>query len=131
LALLAGACLLFLTEAPTSLYRSPWRWGGQDQVDQARQHAADLVGSTEPVAASPRLSALVARRAHVVELPPAPADVGSVPKGIHAVLLDTTDRSAAGELRWDAAAKRAAFGRLTDVGFHVAWHHDGIYVLRR
>ncbi|HEY4377049.1 MAG TPA: DUF2079 domain-containing protein, partial [Acidimicrobiales bacterium] len=91
LALLAGACLLFLTEAPTSLYRSPWRWGGRDQVDQARQHAADLVGKTEPVAASPRLSALVAERARVVELPPAPADVRTVPKGIDAVLLDTRE----------------------------------------
>ncbi len=45
LALLAGATLFFVTEAPTSPYRQPWAWGSRDAVDGARIEAADRISA--------------------------------------------------------------------------------------
>ena len=95
MALLAGAFLLFLTESPSSPYQHPWEWGGRDAVDGARLEAADLAEDDLRVAASPQVSALVAERGTIVEVPPHPrsldaARIERVAVRVDMVILDTT-----------------------------------------
>ena len=131
IALLVGSVLLFVVEAPTSPYRTPWRWGGRTAVDQARQRTVDEIGSTVPVAVSPEVSALAAERARIVELPPAPDDVQTVPSGVNRVILDTTAIDPTGEPRWPTFERRAVLDRLAEDGFSVRSRDRGIYLLVR
>jgi hypothetical protein len=131
IALLVGAVLLFVVLAPTSPYRAPWRWGGLSAVDQARQRTVDEIGATVPVAVSPEVSALVAERARIVELPPAPDDVQTVPTGVNRVILDTTAIDPTGEPRWPTFQRVAVLDRLGDDGFTVRSRDLGIYLLVR
>ncbi|MCU1351616.1 MAG: putative rane protein [Acidimicrobiales bacterium] len=131
LALLAGTALLFLVEAPSSPYRTPWRWGSTDEVAAARTSAARLVGDTVPLAVSPQVAALVATRPRLVELPTRPTAIAPVPSDIDAIVVDTTGSKVAGILGWTSAQRRTALERLSDGGFDVVWQRSGVYVLRR
>jgi hypothetical protein len=134
-ALLAGAALFFLTEAPTSLYREPWAWGSQDAVDGARLEAADLVGERDSVAVSPSCTSLVAERAHVTELPLDAANL--TPERVEAtvdearwVLLDTTgtDRET-GRDYWQDSDRPRVLTAFQEEGYEVVYAAQGIYLL--
>jgi len=137
LALLAGATLLFVTEAPTSPYRSPWGWGSQDAVDGARQAAADRVGPDAAVATSPTVTVLLAERAELTELPPDPDDltssrIESVARTSDAVVLDTslTDLRT-GDPQWNPVQIDRFLTRFADRNFTVTYEAEGIYLVQR
>lgn len=136
LALLAGATLLFLTESPTSPYRAPWSWGSRDATDGARLEAADLIADDEAVAVSPSATAVVAERADLVELPPAPADLGTdriddLAGEVDVVLLDTTGTDpTTGRPFWTTADEERVLRRLQRGGFEVVYGAQGIHLLR-
>ncbi|MCU1496892.1 MAG: putative rane protein, partial [Acidimicrobiales bacterium] len=67
-ALLAGATLLFVTEAPSSPYRQPWAWGSRDATDGARLAAVRRIAPDAAVASSPTAAVLVSERGHLLEL---------------------------------------------------------------
>jgi hypothetical protein len=135
LALLAGCSLLFLAESPSSPYRSPWAWGSRDALDGARLEAADLIAPDAAVAVSPQATALVAARAEVVELPPAPADlrrstIGAIADDSDAVLLDTTgDDPATGRPFWTTDDARRVTEQFADEGFRILYRAQGVYLL--
>ncbi|MCB1038948.1 MAG: DUF2079 domain-containing protein [Acidimicrobiales bacterium] len=137
LALVAGSLLLFVTESPTSPYRSPWSWGGQDAVDGARLAAADLVRDDEAVAASPQALALVAARADLVALPLVPTDLGAaaldrIDDRTDVVLLDTTGTDAVTDRPfWTTADRTRVVDELVADGFVVIYDAEGITALRR
>lgn len=137
LALLAGAVLLFVTEAPDSPYRQPWEWGSRDAVDGARLAAADLVGPDVVVAASPTTTALVAGRASLIELPPNPSDltafrVDQVARASDAILLDTsvTD-TRTGEPLWSTDQVQLFLERVADRSYETTYSAEGIYLFSR
>lgn len=137
LALLAGATLLFVTEAPTSPYRSPWGWGSQDGVDGARLAAADRVGPDAAVATSPTVTVLLAERAELTELAPDPDDLTSsrielVARSSDAVVLDTslTDLRT-GDPQWSSVQIDRFLTRFADRSFSVTYEAEGIYLLQR
>jgi hypothetical protein len=135
IALLAGAVLFFVTEAPTSPYRQPWAWGSQDAVDGARLEAADLVGPRGSVAVSPSSTALVAERAEVIELPLDAANLttarleGPISRA-RWILIDTngsdptTDRP-----YWPAADRRRVLDTLAGQGYEQRYAAQGVYLL--
>lgn len=137
IALLAGASLLFLTEAPTSPYSQPWEWGSQDALDSSRIEASKLVAEDDAVAASPTTSALVAGRANLIELPPDSGDftaftVDRLARSSDAVLLDSTPiNPQTGEPQWVAEDLELLTERFEDRGFDVTYRADGIYLFRR
>lgn len=137
IALLCGATLLFLTEAPTSPYEQPWQWGSQDALDGARMAAADRVGPDESVAVSPTSSALLAQRAVLIELPPNPNDfttfrVDQIARSADAVLLDTSPiDSRTGDPQWSTAQTDRLASRLLDRRFEITFRADGIYLFQR
>ncbi len=136
LALLAGATLLFVTAAPTSPYRKPWRWGGRDAVDGARLKAASMIAGDASVAVSPPAMAVVAERAEMVELPPNPADLvtarlNRIAKQVDVVLLDTNGTDPrTGDAFWPSDERRRVLGDLGHHGFAVTYRSHGVYLLR-
>ncbi|MEZ5137893.1 MAG: hypothetical protein R2711_03735 [Acidimicrobiales bacterium] len=136
LALLAGATLLFLTESPSSPYEAPWSWGSRDAVDGARLEAADLVADEEAVATSPSVTAQVAARARLVELPPAPADLDAplldgLAERVDVVLLDTTGEDPLTRRPfWTGSDVRRVVRRLERAGFVSVYDAQGIRLLR-
>lgn len=135
LALLAGATLFFVTEAPTSPYRSPWAWGSQDAVDGARIEAADRIAATGVVAVSPSSTALVAERGQVIELPLDAANLteerlqGRVSRA-RWILLDTTGTDPASRRPyWRSADPGRVVGVLEGEGFEVVYAAQGVYLL--
>lgn len=136
-ALLAGVVLLFATEAPTSPYRQPWDWGSRDVVDGARLEAADRVDPDAAVAVSPQSIMVVAERAHLIELPPDPADltasaIDSLAPGVDVIMIDTTglDPDTDRPL-WSEVATSRVVGRFEDRGFGVDYRAQGIWLLVR
>lgn len=136
IALLAGATLLFLTESPTSPYREPWAWGSQDAVDGARLEAADLIDDDEAVAVSPSLTAQVAERGMLLELPPAPADLDrerltGLAGEVDVVLLDTTGEDPlTARPFWADRDVRRVLATLERAGFAPVYGAQGIHLLR-
>jgi hypothetical protein len=132
-ALLAGAALFFVTEAPSSPYRSPWAWGSQDAVDGARMEAADRIGPTGTVAVSPSSTALVAERSHVVELPLEASHLTGAHLRVSSlrwILLDTTGRDpGSGRAYWRPSDPGRVVGALEEKGFRVVYEAQGIYLL--
>ncbi len=134
-ALLAGAALFFVTEAPTSPYQEPWGWGGRDALDGARIEAADLIGPTGAVAVSPSSTSLVAERAEVVELPLDAVNLtaerlqGRVAES-RWILLDTTGTDP-GSRRpyWRPTDPARVVAVLEEEGFEVVYAAQGIYLL--
>ena len=137
IALLAGASLLFVTEAPSSPYRQPWRWGSRDATDGAREAAARRVGDDQAVAVSPQSAALVAERAHLVELPPRPnglteTRVARIAAIVDVVLLDTTGTDPrTDQALWPTGQGQRVVSLLEADGFAVTYHSEGIYLLDR
>ncbi|MBX3286195.1 MAG: DUF2079 domain-containing protein [Actinobacteria bacterium] len=137
LALLAGATLFFVTEAPTSPYRQPWAWGSRDALDGARLLAADAIGPDDAVAVSPTATALVAERARVVELPPDPVDltverVASVSRAVDAVLLDTAQAAGPdGDPVWTEQRRRRVLRRFAAGGLRPTFEAEDVFVLER
>lgn len=137
LALLAGATLLFVTEAPSSPYRHPWEWASRDAGDQARIAAADLVADAPAVAASPSLSALVADRGVLVELPPDPGAltgerIEDLAQEVDAVVLDTTAEATTDNVSpWTPARRAQVRNQFVTRGFTVAFDDQAILVLVR
>ncbi len=135
LALLAGATLLFVAEAPSSPYRQPWAWGSRDAVDGARLLAVDRIGPDAAVAASPATSALVAGRARLLELPPAPEDltafrIDQVARNADVVLLDTSELDPrTGEAQWSTAQVALALSRFERRSFTLTFQAEGVYLL--
>ena len=136
LALLAGAILLFVTEAPTSPYRQPWKWGSRDADDGARTASAARVTGSETVAVSPAATALVAERAHLIELPPRPEDldaarVRAVARRADVILLDTTGTDPrTGQSFWNTARRDQVLQQFDRDGFSVQFRQGGVYILR-
>lgn len=136
LALLTGATLLFVTEAPASPYRQPWDWGSRQAVEGAALEAADLVVEEDAVAASPPFTAVVARRAVLVEMPLDPRDfteerVTSITRQTDKVLLDTSkevDRD--GVPVWSAVRRDTVLARFGDQEFTVVYAAEGVYLLQ-
>ena len=137
IALLAGASLFFVTEAPSSPYRQPWAWGSRDVVDRARLLAADRIGRTQAVGVSPAATALVAERAHLVELPPDPVDltsgrVAAVAGEVDVILLDTADVDGPGDdAVWTDQRRRLVLRRFATHGFRPSFEAQGVFVLER
>ncbi len=137
LALFAGASLFFVTEAPTSPYRQPWAWGSRDEVDRARHLAVTPIEPTDRVAASPRVTALVAERAHLVELPPGPEDltdarVASVADRVDVVVLDTSEEAAPPNPNgWSDEQREEVLDRFAAQGFDEVFLSGGVYRLER
>ncbi len=137
LALLFGSILFFVTESPSTPYDRPWSWGGRGQTVQTREAMADEIPDDAPVAVSPTATALVAQRAEVVELPPAPEDitrsrVDAVAEQVEWVLLDTTiGDPVTGEQRWMDDDVRAVLDRFADAGFSRVAGEDGIHLLEQ
>jgi hypothetical protein len=136
-ALLAGAALLFLTESPTSPYQEPWHWGGRDAIDGARLDAVALVPDGAAVAVSPRVTAVVAERARLVELPPDPDDLGpgrirAVAAQVDAVLIDTSDDGIAPDgPHWTDADRTRVRRAFAAAGFGTRYDAQGIVLLLR
>ncbi|MGN6696401.1 MAG: DUF2079 domain-containing protein [Aquihabitans sp.] len=135
LALLAGATLFFVTEAPTSPYRQPWAWGSQDVVDGARLEAADRIGPSGSVAVSPSSTALVADRAHVIELPLDAENLtdrlleGRISQ-VRWILLDTNGTDpATRRAYWRTADLRRVLAVLGEQGYAVTYSAQGVYLL--
>lgn len=135
LALVAGAVLFFLTAAPSSLYRQPWSWGSQDASDGARLEAVDEAGERSHLAASPSLTALVAARPEVTELPLDPDDldaarIAEVGAQVDEVLLDTNGRRPlTGAELWQPDEQQRVLDRFAEAGFEVAYAAEGVYLL--
>ncbi len=132
-ALLVGAAVLFVQYAPSSPYQQPWEWGSRDALDGARRAAVDVVGQRAAVTVSPQLTAMVAERAVVRELPAGPPDELR-PWGrptTDAVVIDTTATDADGEELWDWDDRRALLDRLTSRGYRVRFDRLGIVALTR
>ena len=135
LALLAGATLFFVTEAPTSPYRQPWAWGSQDAVDGARLEAADRIDAAGSVAVSPSATALVADRADVLELPLDAVNLtdrrleGRIGE-VRWILLDTNGTDpVTGRPYWRATDQRRVIAVLGEQGYDVTYAAQGIYLL--
>lgn len=135
LALLAGATLFFVTEAPTSPYRQPWEWGSQDAVDGARLEAADRIGTEGSVAVSPSATALVAARAEVTELPLDAANLtdrrlGGRVSDARWILLDTNGTDPVTQRPyWRATDQQRVLAVLGEAGYAVTYSAQGIYLL--
>ena len=136
-ALLAGAVLFFVTQAPTSPYRQPWAWGSRDAVDGARLEAADLVGPDASIAVSPSSTALVADRADVIELPLDGATLtddrleGRV-RDVDYVLVDTNGTDPIGDRPfWRLTDERRVLAVLGEAGFEIVYSAQGIYLLEQ
>lgn len=134
-ALLAGATLFFVTEAPSSPYRQPWAWGSRDAVDGARLEAADLIDTQGSVAVSPSSTALVAERATVVELPLDAANLtderiaGRISR-VDWILLDTNGSDPGSrQPYWSAADERRVLAVLGEQGYEAVYAAQGIYLL--
>lgn len=137
MALLAGVFLLFLTESPSSPYQHPWEWGGRDAVDGARLDAADVAGDDQRVAASPQVSALVAERPFVVEVPPHPrsldaARIERIAIRVDLVILDTTvEMDADGLEVWTVLERERVIAAFGDYGFVLVSDAEDVLVLRQ
>ena len=137
IALLAGASLLFLTESPTSPYERPWSWGSEDALDGSRSAAADRIDPSESVAASPTMSALVAERGNLTELPPDPGDftafrVDQMTRSADAILLDTSPIDPrTGDPQWSTDQIDVFSSRLTDRAYRVTYRSNGVYLFQR
>ncbi|CAN5779424.1 hypothetical protein BH10ACT1_BH10ACT1_09380 [soil metagenome] len=137
IALLAGATLLFVTEAPSSPYRQPWAWGSRDAVDGARMEAVDLIEPGDAVAVSPTSTALMAERADLLELPPDPADLTAarldrVAAFADVVLLDTSELDTrTGDPTWSSAQRARVLGRFADRSFRIAYQGADVFLLLR
>lgn len=137
LALLAGVILLFATESPTSPYESPWGWGDRDAVDGARMDAADEATDADAVAASPQVSALVAERAEIVELPPVPssldaARIQEVAAEVDLVIVDTTEATDPNGLPlWTVAERDRVVQAFGDYRFALVSNAQNVIVMRR
>lgn len=137
LALLAGASAFFVTEAPTSPYRQPWDWGSRDRIDWARRVATDPIQGDDRVAASPRVTVLVAERAHLLELPPGPEDltearIAAVADQVDVVVLDTSEDPAFNNPNgWNPDQREAVLDRFAAHGFDGTFADEGIYRLER
>lgn len=137
LALLAGATLLFVTEAPSSPYREPWAWGSRDAVDGAVIEAGTLLDETDAVASSPSATATVARRATLIELPLGPRDftdglVARVSGQVDHVLIDTSqEMDADGLPMWTASRRDAVLALFGQEDFTVVYAAEGVYLLER
>jgi hypothetical protein len=135
MALLAGVFLLFLTESPSSPYQQPWEWGGRDALDGARLDAAELAGDDDRVGASPQVSALVADRAVVVEVPPHPASldaerVARVGTSVDLVILDTSvEEDIDGLEVWNVTERDRVVAAFGDYGFELAYDVQDVLVL--
>lgn len=135
LSLLTGAALLFAVESPTSPYRHPWTWGGSDAADGARLAAAELIPERIPVAASPSMSALIADRPLVSELPPEPSTLSDgrlsrITERVEIVLLDTTaqpDRNEPGP--WTEETRDETLARFAEAGFEPTERIGDVFVL--
>ncbi len=128
-AMLLAALFLFTQDAASSPYERPWSWGTKSAVDQAREDAADQIGARS-VAASPQLLPLVAERRLVRSLPIQPSSLTTrIGSDLHAVLLDTNDKSVAGG--WTSQTRSAALARLRGEGFVVVYGDQGVFALVR
>lgn len=134
-ALLVGSVLFFVTESPSTPYDRPWSWGGRGAAVQDREAMAKLVPELQPVAVSPTATVLVAERARVVELPPAPEDLDEdrlerLAMQVDWVLLDTTpDDPVTLEPRWRPDDVERVLKLFEEHSFTVDASLGGVYLL--
>ncbi|MCB0976596.1 MAG: DUF2079 domain-containing protein [Acidimicrobiales bacterium] len=136
-ALLAGVLLLFATESPVSPYEHPWSWGGRDALDGARMQSADLVGHDAAVATSPQVSALLAARAVIVEMPPHPRSfdkkrIERIADEVQAIVLDTSETvDDEGQPVWTSTRRALVVDEFEQHGFTVVSDIQNVLVLVR
>jgi hypothetical protein len=132
-ALLLAAVVLFVQYAPSSPYQQPWQWGSRDELDGSRQAAIDAIGDRAGVTVSPQLTAMVAERAVVRELPAGPPDDTRPwdPPTTDGVVIDTTAEDADGEDLWDGDDRRVLLMSLTTQGYRIRYDGNGIVALTR
>lgn len=132
-ALLLAAAVLFVQHAPSSPYQQPWEWGSRDELDAAREAAVETIGDRTGVTVSPQLTAMVAERAVLRELPAGPPD-DTQPwdrPTTDAVVIDTTAEDADGEELWDGDDRRSLLKTLTSSGYRIRYDSGGIVALTR
>lgn len=129
-ALLFSTAAFFIQVAPASPFNEPWGWGSRDATDGARLEAIRRLPDDAAVTVSPQLSAMVADRPVVREIPlgpPPPSWRPSTPT----VVLDTNADEPSGRALWDDGDRRDAIAVLLDQGFRPVYDAQGIFVLRR
>ncbi len=132
-AMVLATVAIFVQVAPTSPFNEPWSWGSKDDADAARMQAVDLLDELDPgggVSASPQVTALVAERAHVDEVPAGPPDEGWEPT-TGAVLYDTTGVGDDGIDLWERRDREEAVAALVSQDFDVEYRGAGIILLIR
>ncbi len=131
-AMVLATVAIFVQVAPASPFNEPWSWGGRDAVDGGRMEAVDLLEERyDPdgaVAVSPQLTALVAERWAVHELPAGPPEEGwrtDVP----AIILDTTAVGDDGDRLWTDGDQVIVLANLRAASYEVVYAGAGIVLL--
>jgi hypothetical protein len=123
---------IFVQVAPASPFNEPWSWGGRDAVDGGRMQAVDaleeIYGMEGAVAVSPQLTALVAERWAVHELPAGPPAEGWRPD-VPAMILDTTAVGDDGDRLWSDSDQAIVLANLRSASYAVAYEGAGIILL--
>lgn len=137
IALLFGSILFFVTESPSTPYDRPWAWGGRGDALQHREAMVGEVPAYAAIGVSPTATALVAKRAEVVELPTAPSDfdatrIDALAEQVDWLLLDTTpDDPVTLEPRWRPDDVSNVLDLLEEHDFERRASRGGVYVLVR
>jgi hypothetical protein len=133
-AMVLATVAIFVQVAPASPFNEPWSWGGRDAVDGGRMQAVDTLeeryGLTGAVAVSPQLTALVAERWAVQELPLGPPDRGWRPTA-PAIILDTTAVDDDGDRIWSDSDQITILANLQGLSYDIAYEGAGIVLLLR
>lgn len=131
-AMVLATVAIFVQVAPASPFNEPWSWGGRDAVDGGRMEAVDLLeeryGLDGAVAVSPQLTALVAERWAVHELPAGPPAQGWRPD-VPAIILDTTAVGDDGDRLWSDSDQAIALANLRSASYEVHYEGAGIVLL--
>jgi hypothetical protein len=131
-AMVLATVAIFVQVAPASPFNEPWSWGGRDAVDGGRMEAVDLLeeryGLDGAVAVSPQLTAMVAERWAVHELPAGPPAQGWRPD-VPAIILDTTAVGDDGDRLWSDSDQAIALANLRSASYAVTYEGAGIILL--
>ena len=132
-AMVLAVAAIFVQVAPTSPFNEPWSWGSQDASDGARQEATDQLDDLDPtggVTASPQLTALVAERAIVDEIPAGPPPNGWEPR-TPAILIDTNAVGDDGVELWERRDREEVIASLVARSYDLEYRAEGIILMVR
>ncbi|MGH9244197.1 MAG: DUF2079 domain-containing protein [Acidimicrobiales bacterium] len=123
LAVVLAAVGFFALDASSSPYRAPWNWGDDTPLAEAVHAAADIVGDTNGVRASPVVLPLLAERTRVYELDTSIPHAGRATRNVQAVVLD--DRTIP---RWTDEDQMEFSRSVRARGFELVYRNRGISV---